>query len=192
MSRWCSSLLVLSCSSQYELLDGFSAGTVSCSALCPHQGCLPASHCCCLVVFSASALAVGTRGVQGAWTWSSGPRLELEFSHPFPLLVRGEAEPAAQQQLFILETYTQSSSVFWFLKRQNSLEPVQRGRLVQASWETLPERSLAGAALSRCTGQAFRVFLTISQPFSLPSRLAEMESQNCSFFSDSLSPDDSL
>ncbi|KFW77107.1 Dystrophin-related protein 2, partial [Manacus vitellinus] len=32
----------------------------------------------------------------------------------------------------------------------------------------------------------------ISQPFPLSSRLAEMESQNCSFFNDSLSPDDSL
>lgn len=63
--------------------------------------------------------------------------------------MREEAELTAQQQLFILETYTQSSSVLWFLKRQNPLEPEQRGRLVQARWETLPERSLVGAAASR-------------------------------------------
>ncbi|KFV73145.1 Dystrophin-related protein 2, partial [Dryobates pubescens] len=36
------------------------------------------------------------------------------------------------------------------------------------------------------------VSLALSQSVSLSSRLAEMESQNCSFFSDSLSPDDSL
>lgn len=40
--------------------------------------------------------------------------------------------------------------------------------------------------------QMFGMSLTISQHASLSSRLAEMESQNCSFFNDSLSPDDSL
>lgn len=43
----------------------------------------------------------------------------------------------------------ESSSVSCFLKRQNSLEPVKGGRLVQACWETLPERGLAEAAISR-------------------------------------------
>lgn len=69
-----------------------------------------------------------TQGVQEACTFSSGPKLELEFLHPFPLLVREETEPTAEHQPFILETYTQSSSVFWFLKRQNSPEPVQKDR----------------------------------------------------------------
>lgn len=138
----------------------------------------------------ASALAVGTQGVQGACTCGSAPGLELEFLHPFPLLVREEAEPTAQQQLFVLGTYTQSSSVFWFLKRQSSPEPVQKDRLVQARGETLQRGVLQ--SLLQAAEQTFRVSLTVSQPFSLPSRLAEMESQNCSFFSDSLSPDDSL
>lgn len=61
---------------------------------------------------------------------------------------------------------------------------------MQARWDTLQRGQLQG--LLKVAEQTFRVSLTISQPSSLPSRLAEMESQNCSFFSDSLSPDDSL
>lgn len=139
----------LPCSSQNELLDEFSAdtslGVLSCPVSSPAVCQLPPAAAWWFVV--PLPLLLGHKGTS---TCSSDPRLELEFLHPFPLLVREEAELTAQQQcIFILETYTQSSSVFWFLKRQNSLEPVQRDRLVQARWETLPERGLAGAAASR-------------------------------------------
>lgn len=54
------------------------------------------------------------------------------------------------------------------------------------------QRGLARLLHLGCAEQMFKAPLNVSQASSISSRLAEMENQNCSFFSDSLSPDDSL